>query len=223
TAESERLRGNGAAAGGPAGTSSNTPTYSNGGGSGNGNSNYQSKKSATEYGVDKKVRDTKVAGGTVNKLNVALLVDKSVPADVFSNLKSVVATAAGVQTARGDTITAQQIGFLKEPEPKAGPVPASLLGPLKWVGLGLAALLFLLFMVRGMRKREGENLTPAWLTTIDEPVSLAQLEATASLDAAADAMLPPRVPDTSLHQLDQLMEREPERVAAQVRAWMAED
>jgi flagellar M-ring protein FliF len=36
-------------------------------------------------------------------------------------------------------------------------------------------------------------------------------------------MLPPRVPDASLHQLDQLMEREPERVAAQVKAWMAED
>jgi flagellar M-ring protein FliF len=223
TAESERLRGGSASAGGTAGTGSNVPTYSNGSGSGNANSNYQSKKSSTEYGVDKKVRDTKVAGGTVNKLSVALLVDKTVPADVFANLKSVVATAAGVQTARGDTITAQQIAFAKTPEPKAGPVPTSLLGPLKWVGLGLASLIFLFFMMRGMRKREGENLTPAWLTTIDEPVSLAQLEATTSLDHAANAMLPPRVPDASLHQLDQLMEREPERVAAQVKAWMAED
>jgi flagellar M-ring protein FliF len=78
-----------------------------------------------------------------------------------------------------------------------------------------------------MRKREGENLgTPAWLTTIEEPVSLAQLEAGAAanyLDMASSSMLPPRVPDASLHQLDQLMEREPERVAAQVKAWMAED
>jgi flagellar M-ring protein FliF len=31
------------------------------------------------------------------------------------------------------------------------------------------------------------------------------------------------VPDTSLRQLDQLMEREPERVAAQVKQWMAEE
>jgi flagellar M-ring protein FliF len=36
-------------------------------------------------------------------------------------------------------------------------------------------------------------------------------------------MLPPRVPDSNLNQLDQLLEREPERVAAQVKAWMAED
>ena len=57
-------------------------------------------------------------------------------------------------------------------------------------------------------------------------MSLAQLEARTSgytLDNAATAMLPPRVPDANLHQLDQLMEREPERVAAQVKAWMAED
>ena len=74
--------------------------------------------------------------------------------------------------------------------------------------------------------REREPGTPAWLTTIEEPVSLAQLEAgTGAMTnfAANTQMLAPRVPDASLHQLDQLMEREPERVAAQVKAWMAED
>jgi flagellar M-ring protein FliF len=146
---------------------------------------------------------------------------------VFKSLQSTVATAAGLNTTRGDTITATQMAFAKPAVPKAGPVPTSLLAPLKWVGLGLASLLFLFFMTRGLRKREGENLgTPAWLTTIDEPMSLAQLEARTSssyLDNASTQMLPPRVPDASLHQLDQLMEREPERVAAQVKAWMAED
>ena len=36
-------------------------------------------------------------------------------------------------------------------------------------------------------------------------------------------MLPPREQDTSAQALEQLMEREPERVAAQVKQWMAED
>jgi flagellar M-ring protein FliF len=36
-------------------------------------------------------------------------------------------------------------------------------------------------------------------------------------------VLPPRQPDLSHQALNQLMEREPERVAAQVRNWMAED
>jgi flagellar M-ring protein FliF len=105
-------------------------------------------------------------------------------------------------------------------------VPTTLLGPLKWVGLGLGSLLFLFFITRGMKRREGEGLgTPSWLTEIEEPVSLAALEAQtgAAPPDMVTQMLPPRVPDATLHQLDQLMEREPERVAAQVKAWMAED
>ena len=53
--------------------------------------------------------------------------------------RQTVATAAGLDTARGDTITATQMAFAKAESPKAGPVPTTLLGPLKWVGLGLAA------------------------------------------------------------------------------------
>ena len=224
--ETEKLEGGSAAPGGAAGTGSNVPTYSGANGAGNAESNYEREKRDTEYGVNKKVRDTKVAGGAINKLNVALLVDKSVPADVVEQLETTVGAAVGLDTARGDTISSAQMAFAKAETPKAGPVPTTLLEPLKWVGLGLAALLFLFFMARGMRKRESENLTPAWLTEIEEPVSLAALEARTTpnyLDTAASDMLPPRVPDASLHQLDQLMEREPERVAAQVKAWMAED
>jgi flagellar M-ring protein FliF len=227
TEETEKLRGGSASAGGTAGTGSNVPSYSAGSGGGNANSSYQSKKGSTDYAVNKKVRKTKAAVGAVNKLNVALLVDKSVPGPVFNSLRETVGAAAGLDTTRGDTMTAAQMAFAKPATPKAGPVPTTMLGPLKWVGLGLASLLFLFFMSRGLRKREGENLgTPAWLTTIEEPMSLAQLEAHTNgnyLDGAGSAMLPPRVPDASLHQLDQLMEREPERVAAQVKAWMAED
>ena len=225
--ETEKMKGGSTRSGGTSGTGANVPTYSNNSGSGSGTSNYDRTKTDTNFGVNKTIKKTEVAPGTVNKLNVALLVDKSVPAPVFQSLQKTVAAAAGLdQTTRGDTITATQMAFAKPATPKAGPVPTTMLGPLKWVGLGFASLVFLFFMARGMRRRESENLgTPAWLTTIDEPVSLAQLEAGAgfTLDHATNAMLPPRVPDANLHQLDQLMEREPERVAAQVRAWMAED
>ena len=36
------------------------------------------------------MRDTKLAAGAINKLNVALLVDKSVPADVVNQLETTV-------------------------------------------------------------------------------------------------------------------------------------
>jgi len=224
--ETERLRGGGATTGGTAGTGSNIPTYSAGAAGGGANSNYQRETESTEFGVNKTVDSTEVAPGAVNKLNVALLVDKSVPPADFAAIQDAVTSAAGIDAERGDTIQAAQVPFAKVEAPKAGPVPTSLLGPLKWVGIGLAALLFLFFMSRALRKREGEALAaPAWLTSIEEPVPLAELEQQTQVmhPTPPTITLPPRAPDANLQAIDQLMEREPERVAAQVKQWMAED
>jgi len=225
--ETEKLDGGSATTGGTAGTGSNIPTYAAPAGGGGGNSKYQRESENTNYGVGKKVARTEVAPGAINKMNVALLVDKSVPAADFQAVQQAVTSAAGIDTTRGDTIQAAQVPFAKVATPKSGPVPTSLLGPLKWVGVGFATLLFLFFMSRSLRKREGEALTtPAWLTEIEEPVSLAQLEQqTRVLESPQHPTikLPPRAPDANLQAIDQLMEREPERVAAQVKQWMSED
>lgn len=225
--ETEKLTGGSATTGGTAGTASNIPTYAAGSSGGGANSKYQRKTENTDFAVDKQVDRTKVAAGAVNKMNVALLVDKSVPAADFQAVQQAVSSAAGIDTTRGDTMQAAQVPFAKVATPKAGPVPTTMLGPLKWVGVGLAALLFLVFMSRSLRKREGEALaTPAWLTEIEEPVSLAQLEQqTQVLEVPQHPTikLPPRAPDANLQAIDQLMEREPERVAAQVKQWMSED
>ena len=225
TEENERLRGGGGGgAAGAAGTGANIPNYAQGG-AGGGNSNYQRESRTTDLGVDKTVSKTEVAPGTVEKLNLALMVDKTVPAATFAQLQKTVQAAAGVDTQRGDAFQAAQLAFAKPVEPKAGPVPMALLGPLKWAGIGHATQLFLFFMIRHLRKRESETLAePAWLTQIEEPVSLAALESGNRMPADPGLdMLPPRTPDTDLNKLDQLMDREPERVAAQVRQWMSED
>jgi flagellar M-ring protein FliF len=226
TQETEKLKGGAAAAGGTAGTGSNLPTYSAAAGGGSGKSDYTHKTKSTDFGVNQTIARTEVAPGAVTKLNVALLVDKSVPAATFSSISTAVKSAAGVTPARGDGFQAAQVAFAKPPVAKTGPVPTSLLGPIKWVGVGLASLIFLFFMTRHLRRREGESLAqPSWLTQIEEPVSLAELEqrTQAMLPAEPPTItLPPRVPDASLHTLDQLIEREPERVAAQVKQWMAE-
>jgi flagellar M-ring protein FliF len=225
--ESEKLTGGAARAGGTAGSGANIPTYSAGNAAGGGGSSkYERKTKEQNVALDKTVSETIVAPGAVNKLNVALLVDKSVPADVVESLESTIGTAAGVDAERGDAITVTRMAFAKPEVPKAGPVPTSLLGPIKWAGLGLATLLFLFFTRRALKKREGEAVAaPSWLTEIEEPVALSALEQqTRELGTGeATIKLPPRVPDTSLRQLDQLMEREPERVAAQVKQWMAEE
>jgi flagellar M-ring protein FliF len=103
-------------------------------------------------------------------------------------------------------------------------VPVSLLGPLKCVGLSLALLIFCFFMVRFMKRRENETLAePSWL--LDRPTPLAALEAEAGghNEAPTQALTTARRPEVGMLTLEQLAEREPERVAAQVRAWMSED
>ena len=61
----------------------NVPTYSAGAAGAGGNSNYERTKTTPTFGVNKKITKTEDAPGAVNKLNVALMVDKSVPADVY--------------------------------------------------------------------------------------------------------------------------------------------
>jgi flagellar M-ring protein FliF len=224
--ESEKLRGGGAAAGGASGTAGNIPTYSAGAGGGNANSRYNRKSTTVDNIVPKSIEKTDVAPGTLNKLQVALVVDKSVPAADFAAIQTAVKGASGFDAKRGDVFQAAQVAFAKPPaEPKAGPVPVGMLGPLKWVGLGLATLLFMFFMARSLRKREGEALaSPSWLTEIEQPVSLAELEAPRiPRPEHPTLVLPPREQDQAAQALEQLMDREPDRVAAQVRAWMSDD
>ncbi|CAA9478306.1 MAG: Flagellar M-ring protein FliF [uncultured Solirubrobacteraceae bacterium] len=230
--ETERLRGQGGRAGGAAGTAGNIPNYSAGGG-GTGNSNYRRETEKVNNALDKTVSKVDVAQGAVNRLNVALVLDKSVTGgatgtaaqQTLDDIESTVATAAGLDAARGDTITATQLAFAKPPAPPgAGPVPAGLLGPIKWAALALGALLFCFFMMRHLRRREREALPqPEWLKQFDQPVALAALEAVSEPPTTQLDPLPHRQADPSLQRLEQLMDREPERVAAQVRSWMDED
>ena len=80
------------------------------------------------------------------------MVDKSVPPADFAAIQKTVENAAGIDSearrrVRGLPARLRQGARAAE----GGPVPVSLLGPLKWVGLGLATLLFLFFMRRALK------------------------------------------------------------------------
>lgn len=219
TAEREKLRGKGGGGGAGAGTTANIPGYAAAGGSAGGNSNYQNKKSSIDFAVGKTVTRTKVAPGAVRRLGVALLVDKSVPRAEVAALRSAVASAAGLQPKRGDALTVSRIGFAPVPKASTGIVPSgSLLGYAKYVLLGIASLIFLFFITRHLRRREDEVLVePTWLRQLDAPVPVAQLR-----DDQPTAVLAPGA-NPRREQVEQTVQRDPERVAGALRSWMAED
>jgi flagellar M-ring protein FliF len=233
TKDTETLKGTGAAgAKGAAGSASNIPTYAASGAGAGGNSNYKSDKGSTKFGVGKIVTHTKVAPGAVQRLDVALMVDPSVPPKTAKALQQAISSAAGINTQRGDTITTSSVPFVKAPTAaaaKTGPM-ADPIGMAKYVGLGIGSLLFLFFVTRHLRKRENAELVgePTWLSQIDAPRPLGALGAggggdpTAMLTMGHEPMLTNN-PNRRKQQIEQAVQREPDRVVQALRGWMAED
>lgn len=220
--EEEGLKSQGgAAAAKPAGTVSNIP--SGVGGTDARSSDYKRASESTEYGVDKKVERRIVAPGAVNKLDVALLVDSSVPEAQVTALKGSVAALAGVDAARGDTLAVSRIAFAKQPvptAPKASPVPAGAMGALKWVALIVALGGFFFIVRKNLARREREPITvePTWLREIEHGVPIGELEA---------AVHKPRNPSNARaevlrDQVEEIARKQPEQVAIQVGQWMKE-
>jgi flagellar M-ring protein FliF len=151
-------------------------------------------------------------------MNVALVVDKSVPKADLPAIRAAVAGAAGIVPARGDVLNVSQVAFAKPPKvagPSAGPA-GGMIGYAKYGAAGVGLLGFLFFSARQLRRREGEMLMrePNWLREIEAPTTLAQL------DRPRVSSLPERSNDPARMQVEELAEREPERVAQQIRTWM---
>jgi flagellar M-ring protein FliF len=222
--DNETLKGTGTAGGGgAAGTASNTvPSYA--GAAGGAGSNYKHKTEELVNGVDKQVAETHVAPGAVNKMNVGVLIDASVPPKSVAAIRQAIASTAGINTTRGDKLSVSQVAFAKPPVPAAKPATAAALGFAKYIAAGLGLLAFLFFVTRHLRRREDQALLgkPVWLREIESPTSLAELEAGMDYDTMA---LPRARRETNpvRAELEELVDKEPERVAHQVRAWMNEE
>jgi flagellar M-ring protein FliF len=230
--QTETLKSKGGGAAVPAGASTNTTTtgaatYAATTGT-NGNSNYNNKTSTTTYGVDKTIQHSVVAPGTVNKINVALMIDSSVPAAQVASVQKSVESLVGYTQSRGDSIAVTRLQFAKQSSTAAGAKssPLSSLGsPLSIAkdAFGvIGALLFLFLMRRALKRREGDASVPSptWLRELESSVTVAELEAGVGVP-----QLPPAVVErrNAVHaQVEEIAENQPEAIASQVAAWMKE-
>ncbi len=192
--------------------------------SGSGNSNYANKTAQTTYGVDKTIAQTQVAPGAIKQQFISLTVDKTVPQAEVTQLQNAVEAAAGYVKGR-DTFAAGQVTFAKLPAATAAPATTQMIGYAKYLLVGIGALVFLVLVSRMLRKRETEAFVsgqPTWLRELEAPRPLAAVEAE-QLEAPARIMQLRSPLNVARQQVEDLVEREPDRVASQVRAWMAED
>jgi len=218
---SETLTGGSGTTGGTTGT---IPAYAGTTGS-SGNSNYKNTSNNTTYGVDKTITNSTIAPGTINNQTVSVLVDKSVPASELPAIRDAVAGAVGLNTKRGDSLSVSQIAFTKTATPAATPAAASnMIGYAKYAVIGLGSLIFLFLVRRSLKRRERETFEgqPTWLRELATPRPLAALASGGDEPPTEVKRLrsPVNVPK---RQVEELVERDPDRVAQQVRAWMSED
>jgi flagellar M-ring protein FliF len=241
TDDTETLAGNGATSGGAAGTATNIPSYAQTVGGGTGKSNYKHVTKTTTFGVDKTITRTQIAPGAVNRLNVALVLDKAAAAKLgpagVKSLQAAVASAAGIVPSRGDSLAVSQVAFAPVTTPAAPksalPIPASMLAYAKTALLGLAALLFLFFVSRGLRKRQSGAFTeePAWLRQLSQPAPPMlsagdfQEEDRLELDRfdAQEAAKKIFANDPRAIALEEIVEKEPDKIAQHLRTWITED
>jgi hypothetical protein len=80
-------------------------------------------------------------------------------------------------------------------------------------------------VTRALRRRETEELPmPTWLSEIEGPRPLAELERGSSSSAPAPAREPVGAAAAPAGaRVDSLVAEQPERVAQQLRAWISED
>ncbi len=222
--ETETLGSKGQAAAPPSGVSGNVPSYAGLSASG-GQSSYDRKTETTTYGVGKTVERITVAPGAVKRLDVALLVDRSVPQAQVTSLRSAVASMAGIDRARGDTLSVSRVDFAAPPPPPKSGGPLTMvsrfLGPAKAAVMVIGALAFLALVVLGLRRREREQVAaePTWLREIEASWPLRELEApTMRLEVDADTQRRAALRG----ELEEVARSQPEQVALQVSQWMRE-
>ncbi len=220
----ETLAGTGTGTGGATGTANLTAAA----GAVGGKSNYKHETSNTSLGVSKTVTHQTVAPGAVESQHVSVLLDHSVPAASLPAIKEAITNAAGIQTKRGDTISVAQIAFAKPAA--ATTAAASPLGYAKYALLGVAAMVFLFFTTRSLRKHEGGAIEePIWLRELETPMRLAELERETTprpappMSSAAPAAGNANGSGGPLRrQVEQLADSDPDQVAQQLRTWMQE-
>lgn len=99
--------------GGPAGTTSNIPGYVTTN-TNNGQSSYEKKEVTRNYEINETQEKIISAPGSIKRLSVAVFVDSNLTQAQQDSIQKVVASAAGFNQARGDSISVERVPFNTE-------------------------------------------------------------------------------------------------------------
>jgi len=191
------------------------------------------------YAVNRTVESVVEAPGKVNRVSVAVLVNESAVTDAqLASIEEMVATAAGVDVARGDQVTVARLPFdtsageaalVAADAEAAAQAKADQMSLIRTGVIGFVVLVAMLLAYRSARRARREVATPIDIGAIRAAPAHAALPVES--EAPEPAAIPAAVavnPVTeasraALDELSVLADRRPEEVAQILHSWLADE
>ena len=185
-----------------------------------GQGSYSKTQSSRTLGVSRTVTRAEEAAGGIKRLTVAVAVDRNARnAPNIADLEALVGNAVGLDARRGDAIAVSRPSFLmpeeeKPVEEETGGLASSAAKHGPAILGGLLLLLVTVGLVRTVRRGTSKEVTAEQLDA-----ALASAAGAHALPAG-DAPLAIPAPRSAESQVGQLVDENPEEVAALLRGWL---
>lgn len=200
---------------------------------------YSKDDTQRNYAVNRTVTSTVEAPGDVERLHVAVLVDEGSVTEVqAAEIEAMVATAAGIDTQRGDQISVTRLTFDRGAREAVEEATTALEDAaatrarntlIQTIVIGAIVLIAVLLAYRSVRRARREIATPIDIGEI----RAARLDDDEDEDEVA-ALAPPPEPEpepdpvalasqNALEELSALADRSPEDVAQILQSWLADE
>ena len=191
---------------------------------------YVRSSTTAQYQVSKMTEQTVVAPGQVNRLSVAVLVDKSVSGLQINNIRQAVEAAAGVNVTRGDQVTVQAVAFDKSSQKQVdkemaaasrNDLIATIAKNAGAVILLVGFLVLLRSIVTSIKVQAPAPAVPAKMPELDVQIPPVVSASTPPPASTVEEHTGKRInPDSDLPP--EVTESSPEELARLVRTWMSE-
>lgn len=205
---------------------------------------YQSSDCEEQYAIDRIVEQTVKAPGTVVRMNVAVLVDEAtVTEEQRAIIEELVTTAAGIDSARGDSVIVTRLPFDTSAteeatklaaEETAAAAQARTMELIRTLAVAFVILIAVILAYRSTRKARKITATPIDIGEIHSSSSgghgdvltpeLASVGGGSALDNRVNslALAMEGKSDSPMAEIAEIAETRPEEVANVLRAWLAE-
>jgi len=238
TTTSEKYQGAGSTVGGVLGTDNLAVPNGNNSGSGQ----YDKTSTTKNNSVSKQTTKTVAAPGAVSKQSVSVVVDAKAPGLQVAQIQQMVATAAGIDAKRGDTMSVTSLPFdtsaaasaaAELQKAESAEQRAAMIGYAKQGAIALVALIALLvFWLKRRKRKKSQPADPALhVLDVDDvmplpaaaaPEALTSTSQQPALLAASEPLDGPSTAARRREEVAALVERQPEEVAELLRGWLAD-